>query len=309
VSIQNKVAMASPAVTVLVVSDYEGPDEKSWASERAVLQTLARQDFAEPFEVILVEHEAFRDSTPDDVVSALPQCRVEFCAATTSAELKDEGVKLAKADVIAVLESDCTPAPEWLRHMMSALREHSDYAAVSGKTLYPGRSVFVRCLTLLDRSYLDPDGSGPTHSVCNNNSILHRATLEAYPYPAAPSPFLSAALRLHGMRKDGLRFFFESRAVVYHALPGWSFIKDMRRHQGYSMSAQVDGNLPKVLRGLAQRLYGDWKRCWRLRHHYAVAWYEVPLALALALVARVHEFKGAKFARQGPHGVPGTTYR
>jgi hypothetical protein len=301
--------MAPPAVSVLVVSDYEGPHRKSWASERSVLRALAEQDFAEPFEVVLLEHDALRDSMPGDVISAFRGVRIEFCAATTSSALKDEGVRRAHGDVIAVLEADCTPAPQWLRSMTMALREHPEYAAISGKTVYPGQSVLARCLSLLDRSYLDPGGTGPTGSICNNNSILPRAVLRAYPYPPSPSPFLSAALRWHAMRTDGLRFFFESSAIVYHAFPGWSFIADMRRHSGYSMGAQLDGSLPKVLRGLMQRLSWDWNRCWRLRRHYGVAWHEVPLAWALAIVARFHEFKGAQYARTGRNGVPATTYR
>lgn len=72
------------------------------------------------------------------------------------------------------------------------------------------------------------------------------------------------------MRADNLRLFFESRAVVYHALPSWSFIKDMRRHSGYSLSAQVEGKLLMILRGLARQLCYDLRRCWRLRHHYGV---------------------------------------
>lgn len=294
------------AVTVVVVSDYEGARQKSWANERAALRALDQQDFPEPFEVIVVEHEAFRESEPVDVLSACPGSRIEYCAATTSAELKDEGARRANGTLVAILEADCTPTREWLGRMVSALRERPDYAAVSGKTLYPGQSVFVRCLTLLDRSYLDPGGSGPTASICNNNSIVRRAVLAQYPYPPTPSPFLSAALRWHAMRADNLRLFFESRAVVYHALPSWSFIKDMRRHSGYSLSAQVEGKLLMILRGLARQLCYDLRRCWRLRHHYGVAAHEVPFALALAVIARFYEFKGTRHAQQG---LDGTSYR
>jgi Glycosyl transferase family 2 len=222
--------------------------------------------------------------------------------------LKDHGARRAKGELIAILEADCTPARDWLRHIVSALRARPEYAAASGKTLYPGKSLFVRCLTLLDRG-VDPGGGGPTATISNNNSIVRRTVLERYPYPAAPSPFLSAALRWKAMRTDGLRFFFEPDAVVYHALPSWTFIKDMRRHSGYSLSAQVGGKLPMILRSLARQLYYDVRRCWRLRHHYGVAAYEVPLAFALAVATKFYEFKGARYARQNLDGVPRTSYR
>jgi cellulose synthase/poly-beta-1,6-N-acetylglucosamine synthase-like glycosyltransferase len=195
-----------PAVTVVVVSDYVEARQKSWTDERAVLRALGEQDFLESFEVILMENGTVQGSTPADLLSRCPGSRMEFSEATTSAELKDAGVMRANGELIAILEADCVPAPDWLRHMVSALRERPDYAAASGKTLYPGRSMFVRCLTLLDRSVY-PGGSGPTASISNNNSIVRRGVLDRYPYPATPSPFLSAALRWREMQRDGLRFF------------------------------------------------------------------------------------------------------
>lgn len=298
-----------PSVSVVIVSDYEADSAKTWANEQAALEALGRQDFAEPLEVIVVEHEAFRDSVPVDLVRSFAGGRVEFSAATASAELKDEGAKLAKGQLVAVLEADCAPAADWLRRMVSTLREHPECAAVSGKTLYPGRSVLTRCLALLDRSYLDPGGSGPTPSVCNNNAMFRREALVAHPYPAAPSPFLSAAFRGQRMRRSGLRFFFESRAVVYHALPSWSFVREMRRHSGFSVSVQLNGGLGTVIRALVWRLYGDVRRGWRLRRHYGVRWYEMPAVWGLALAARLFEAQGAAYARRGYRGVPGTAYR
>ena len=295
-----------PAVTVVVVSDYVEARQKSWTDERAVLRALGEQDFLESFEVILMENGTVQGSTPADLLSRCPGSRMEFSEATTSAELKDAGVMRANGELIAILEADCVPAPDWLRHMVSALRERPDYAAASGKTLYPGRSMFVRCLTLLDRSVY-PGGSGPTASISNNNSIVRRGVLDRYPYPATPSPFLSAALRWREMQRDGLRFFFESHAIVYHALPSWSFIKDMRTHVGYSWGAQGESNFRTVLGGLTRGLYYDIMRCWRLRRHYAVAAHELPLAYALAVVVKFYEFKGARYAQK--RGLPRTAYR
>jgi len=297
---------ARPAVTVVVVSDYVEAGQKSWTDERAVLRALGEQDLGEPFEVILMENASLRGSTPADLVSRCPGSRIEFSDATTSAELKDAGVKRATGDLIAILEADCIPAPDWLRHLVSSLRERPQYAAASGKTLYPGRSMFIRSLTLLDRGVY-PGGSGPTASISNNNSIVRREVLDRYPYPPSPSPFLSAALRWRAMQREGLRFFFESHAIVYHALPSWSFIKDMRRHVGYSFGAQTESSIRAILRGLTRALYYDIMRCCRLRRHYAVAAHELPLAYALAVVVKVYEFNGARYAQR--RRVSRTAYR
>jgi hypothetical protein len=53
-------ARTQPRISVVVVSDYGTPGPKDWADERAALEAFAAQDLAEPFQIILVEHERYR---------------------------------------------------------------------------------------------------------------------------------------------------------------------------------------------------------------------------------------------------------
>jgi hypothetical protein len=302
---------AAPAVSVVVVSDYGGTAARSWDEERTVLDALARQDFAEPFEVVLAEHAAWRQALPPDLVARLPGLRVEWCEAATSAALKDAAVRRARAPVVAVLEVDCVPDADWLRHLVAALRAHPDAAAVSGKTVYGGGGVLRRCLGLLDRSYLDPGDDGPTPWVSNNGAIFPRAVLERFPYPPAPGPFAAADRRRQAMRRAGLRFYYARRAVVRHDLPGWGFVRDMRRHRGFALALQLGpGARPRhVARVLARNVRADWARCRRHRREYGVRWHELPLALALAAVTRLYEWQGVRLARAGARVIPDTRYR
>jgi len=68
----------------------------------------------------------------------LPSLQVVLSSASSSYALKNEGVRAAAADIVAILDADCIPDPGWLRHLMDTMRDHPDVVAVSGKTVYAG---------------------------------------------------------------------------------------------------------------------------------------------------------------------------
>ena len=86
-------------VSVVIVSDVENDAQRSWRTERSPLEALARQDFREPFEVVLVESERYRDEAPWDLAKMCPRLRIVYSAETQSAKLKDFGVSWAKSEL------------------------------------------------------------------------------------------------------------------------------------------------------------------------------------------------------------------
>ncbi len=299
----------SPVVSVLVVSDYDDSQQKSWNDERLVLTALACQDFGEPFEVVLVENESFRDEVPPGIHDILPNLRIVFSPATRSAELKDYGVGVASGELVAVLEADCIPNSRWLHLLDEVLRTHPRVSAVSSKTTYGSSNVFERVLSLLDRGPTDLGRSGSTRVLSNNGALYRRALLERYRYPDAVSPFVSAGLRLQSMQRDGYEFFFEPRAVVVHAFKGWRFVSDYRRHKGYQKMIAVPGmpyfSIPKLfLRNFRQEL----SLCKRLGLDY-LRWYDWPVTLVLLVLLPILEIPGMIDAAQGRERIPNTGYR
>src|SRR5262249_24830103 len=150
---------------------------------RRVLGALARQDFDEPVEFLLCESESFRASMPADLHTILPALKIVYSPAIQSYAVKNDGVRMAGSAIVAILEADCVPDAFWLRRLVTALRAHPTAAAVSGRTMYPGNSLFIRICALLGRAYSDPGGAGPTRFIAINSVAFRRDAYLAHPLP------------------------------------------------------------------------------------------------------------------------------
>ena len=299
-----------PEVSVIVVSDYDGEHghHKSWAEERHILTSLANQDFREPYDVVIVENDSFRDTFPSDLETILPNLKVCFSPATQSAELKDYGVSLTFSPLVAVLEADCVLNVEWLRVLVDVLQKYPHISVVSGKTIYGTNNIWQRCFSLLDRAYMDLGHLGPSKSISNNSALYRREVLEQYPYPQASSPFISAALRLREINRDGHELFFEPRAVVIHAF-GWKIERDLRRNRGFlHMTFAARKRSSTVLEILMRKLLTEARHGKRLGRKY-LRWFDWPVALLLLIVVRFLEIPGMIDALRKKEAVSGSAYR
>jgi len=297
-------------VSVIVVSDYNGvhSNHKSWADQRHILTTLANQDFKEPFDVVLVENDAFRDAVPSDLKTIIPNLKIFFSPCTRSAELKDYGVSLTSSPFVAVLEADCVLNVEWLRVLVEVLRQYPYVAAVSGKTIYGTSNLWQRSFSLLDRAYMDLGHLGLTKNLSNNSALYRRELLEQYPYPQAGSPFVSASLRLKDIGRNGHVLFFEPRAVVIHAF-GWKLEQDLRRNIGFlHMTMVAKKQLSIIPKILMKNLWREACHCKRIGGKY-LRWFDWPVALVLLVLVRFLEIPGMIHALRKKETVPGTSYR
>ena len=146
---------ARPAVSVILVSDFAAGDSRGWDDLRGCLTALARQDCSEPVEFLLSENEQFADAIPSELRELLPSLRVVTSSHTGSCALKNYCATQARADLIAILDADCSPDPHWLSNILAAFRAHPEAAVISGRTTYKGRNTTERVHGLLSRSYLD----------------------------------------------------------------------------------------------------------------------------------------------------------
>lgn len=301
--------MTGAVVSVIVVSDFEEGGARSWRSERAILESLARQDLEQPFEVVLLESDRHRGAVPSDLTAICAGSRIVYAPETRSARLKDFGVSQVTTDLVAVLETDCVPNPSWLRVLVDVLHRRPDVAAVSGRTSYGGETSYRRALSLVDRSFDDLGRPGVTGYVSNNGALYRRSLLERFPYPPAASPFTSARLRTQAMREAGHVFYFEPAAMMRHGIGGWGFIRDFRRHTGYSDMicgpAKRLRSIPGLLWRRRQREIQD---CLRLGSTY-LRWYDWPLTAVLLAVAPFLEVPGMLDAVGERSALPRTAYR
>jgi len=299
-----------PVASIVIVSDYGSGAEKGWQDLRATLNALAAQDFDEPVEFLLVENSRFQDAIPDEITAILPSLSIIFSNSESSYALKNDGARAARGEIVGILDGDCVPERGWIRHMVIALREHSNYALVSGRTVYEGRTIAERAYGLLSRSYLDRGETGPTDSIANNNSGFRKSVLLEYPFPDAVGAF-GERLHVEDMRRAGHRMLFAPGMLTVHAYEGWNMEKDVRRNSGYAAIKvrQIDpriqfasvlclGNLSIPIFVIGRTLY-DWWNCLRSGRYYGISWYHQPLALALAVVVHVLEISGMRAALSG----------
>lgn len=297
-------------VSVIVVSDFEASDEKTWKDEIAMAHALATQDIEADFEVIFVESDRFSDSpVPQEITALLPGARVVFHDAERSAALKDFGVTLATAEWVAVLEADCVPEPGWLRLVVEAARRHPEMAAVSGRTHYGTSSGYRRVMTLLDRTFNDTGISREAHFISNNGALYRKSVLLAFPYPEAANAFLAARRRNIEMHRQGHRFYYERDALMRHAIGGLSFIIDQHKNYAYMEMKITEGNRLLDVPAVLGKLFWLDLRRYRWLGRLYLRWYDWPLALLMLLVVRVPEALGLYYGARDVTEIPNTAYR
>ncbi|MDO9117002.1 MAG: glycosyltransferase [Nitrospira sp.] len=306
-------------LSVIVVSDYAAGEEKSWEDLRRALQAWAEQEGAPAEEFILVESSRFEGRIPSDVLGLVSNMKVLHVDAESSYELKNRAVEAASGDWLAIVDADCIPSRSWLRVLRAAITEHPDTAAVSARTLYPGRSRLERILGLLSRSYLDPGRSGPSRFISGNATAFKRKVYCRHPLPVGMGAFASR-IQSEAFLRDGETLWFDPELVVVHDFEGWPMERDIRRNHGYStvITRLRDDRLPYaglIRMGLiaiplivAGKTFDSIRDCVRCFRHYNVRWYEVPFAIALTMVTHILEIPGMLAAYRG-HGIMGTQYR
>lgn len=293
-----------------MVSDYAAGEEKSWEDLRRALQAWLDQEGTPAEEFLLVESLRFKGRIPIDVLGMSPSMRVLYLDAESSYELKNLAVEAATGDWVVLVDADCIPKHSFMQRLRGAIVAHPDVAAISAKTLYPGRSRMERVLGLLSRSYLDPGFRGPTRFISGNAACFRREIFRRHPLPVGLGAFASRIQSEAFLRNDAT-LWYDPQLVVVHDFEGWAMERDIRRNYGYSTVitrlrddrlsyARLIGAgifaIPLIVAGKTFDSIWDCLRCFR---PYKVKTYELPLALALTVVTNFLEIPGMLAAYRG----------
>ena len=310
---------AKPVVSIVTAVDFTYQGSRTMQNLKATMAALAAQDFEGPLEFLLVESSERVAEVPPELTHILPSLKILDFPLSTSYELMNAGARAAAADIVAFVDGDCVPAPDWIRRLVDALRAHPEAVGVSGLTLYEGDRFRDRVMGLLSRSYPDPGGPGPTRFFCNNNGGMRREVWLRHPLPSGAGPYASR-LQTEAIWRTGGRFEFEPRMRLVHDYEGWDMERDIRRHHGFStvITRRMDAAMPYawlVRLGYAgipiivgAKTLDNWADCLRCAGHYRVRWYEVPLAMALSGVLHLLEIPGMIRAFRG-RPITRTKYR
>ena len=298
------------SLSVIVVSDYAAGEEKSWEDLRRALRSWSDQDGKPAEEFLLVESSRFKGRIPSDVLAMVPNMRILYIDAKSSYELKNRAVEASTGDWVAIIDADCIPHRSWLKVLRTDMTEYPDIAAVSARTLYPGRSLMERVLGLLARSYLDPGRRGTTRFISGNAACFRREAYRHHPLPEGLGAFASR-IQSEAFLRNGATLLFDPDLVVVHDFEGWPMERDIRRNHGYStvVTRLRDDRLPyaRLVRAgvlaipliVAGKTFDSVRNCFRCFRHYNVKTYELPLALALTVATHVLEIPGMLAAYRG----------
>jgi len=294
---------ARPAISVVIVADYAPGEERGWEILRESLRAMAKQDFAEPAEFLLVEQTKFADRIPTDLAQELPGLRVLLDDADSAHALKNAAAREVSSDFVAFIDADCAPDPGWLRSAVEALRAHPDASVVSGRTRYPGRRLVDRVLSLCDRAFLDAGRTRTTSTISNNNSVFRRDVMLEHPLREERS-FYGGRAQAQAFERAGHRLMFEPRMSAIHYWDGWAAEIEYRRQVGYGVIGlrRVDpesrfANLIKagpvmIPAVVGYRIARRWIEVCRAAPQYGVAWFELPVALVAAVGLHLLEIPG-----------------
>jgi hypothetical protein len=312
---QPAVQSGSPAITVLVVSDYGSWDDSGWDDLRQTLRALGAEALEADAEVVLVDSLPEGRPSPPDLKEVIPGLRVVGPSPSGSQELLNEAVRSASSDLVALLDGDCLPAPGWLRAATEVMRAHPEVAAASGRTLYPDTSLLNRVLGLLSRGFIDPGKAGPTRFVTSYNAVFRRDSLLAHPLQTMQRA-LAARMQTEAIRLDGGVLWFEPRMQATHRFEGWRMESRIRRNVGYRAVRvrQLDPRVPHAWMTrwgklsipliVGARTLDSFRDCIRVGRFHGVRWFELPAAFAIAVGVHLLEIGGMAAALAEPPPAP-----
>lgn len=105
------------------------PSYRSMATICRCLQALLAQDFAQPYEIIVVDSSP--DATADLVRAEFPQVHLLHLARQTDpATARNLGAQQARGTILAFIDADCIAPRDWLRRLHTTIL--AGYDAVGG---------------------------------------------------------------------------------------------------------------------------------------------------------------------------------
>lgn len=271
------------------------------------LAALDRQTYPhELIEFIVVLDDEVPDEDAEELRRRYPAVKFVTSPVSNYFAAKNAGASVAAGNIIALLDGDCEPAPDWLEALLAPFEP--GIAAVSGRTRYAGSSWAAWTFSVPDFAHVLAEEKEEASGFNINNVAFRREVLLAYPFDERIPRNGGCYFLFHQLRADKKRVIYEPRAVVAHGLDigGLSFA---RKHfdRGYDGITVYSLDDRCVLRGtrlfrrlgamalvaiVGRRIGVDWLRLLRHRHQIGISALALPYFGAVAAGLRLIELTG-----------------
>jgi len=223
------------SLSIAVVIETVNEESGAQSTLERVLDGLARQSHpAEKLELIVVV-EGTNRSLGERLRERHPRVRVVESESETYYGMKTAGIQVARADVIALLDSDCIPVPVWAERMAQRISAGAD--VVAGKTRYPPDAPFSRAFDFFNFGYIQGDAGGAANGFLPNNVGFRREVILKHGFDPRIRRSGAAHLLGHELMALGYRLVYEPAQRVCHSSYGIGEELRMRVKSGYDSVA------------------------------------------------------------------------
>lgn len=206
--------MTAPQVTIVIPTYQRG------ALLARTLRAVAGLEIAVAHEVVVVDDGSDEPhlALVMDAVAACPAARLIRQENAGPARARNTGYRAGTADLVAFIDDDCAPTPDWLQRLIAPFADADErLGAVGGRVLpEPPHNWVTRFCAATEYSSGVPPVfvNAATANACFRRSVLDDlgGFDEGFRHPGGDDPDLSERARAAGYRLE-----FVPDAIVHHA--------------------------------------------------------------------------------------------
>ncbi len=207
-------------VTVSVVLETDSIHPYDDIKITDCLEALARQTYPRELTELIVVDGGKLERLDEMVKSVFPSAVILKLPGGAKFEMKNLGMNAATRDIVAFVDADCAPPPEWLSVVVGTLAEAPpDVAGVQGVTVLTKRFLAREISALFYGVRTDGSGHYATRLV-TDNCAFRREITRRFSFEHASFSTVVDTLFLRRLTRAGYRLLFCEDLRMAHSFPG-----------------------------------------------------------------------------------------
>ena len=175
------------------------------------LASLSQQDYPWEYEIIVVGQDKYGQVQKSERIHAIVTPTPIYQSAA-----RNIGIREAKGEILAFIDSDCIASPEWLHNLIQNF-ENPDINVVGGGVTFPSDHYWTFCDNVATfHEYLNDTRPGMREQLPTINLGLRSSIIEQIGFFDEQLPIGEDVDLTTRMRIEGLRLYFDPTALITH---------------------------------------------------------------------------------------------